>query len=147
MDNSNNNENNRNRYERVGARVSIFLCGRIWHVNYVDNDGKQRRPSLRTRSKKETRLRALRIESELECGESRSKPKAVELSDSIQAYDDYLVAEGRAPKTLSRYRIVLQRVKELAATRGIKRGHQFGVCRRISQTTSGAGGGPEDCAC
>jgi hypothetical protein len=59
-----NNNNSDNHYERVGEIVSVFLCGAIWHAN-VQFDGKQRRPSLKTRGKKEARRRAILLEADL----------------------------------------------------------------------------------
>lgn len=42
------------------------------------------------------------------------------VSSAVAAYDAYLVAEGRATKTLVKYRLTLQRVEELAAKRRVK---------------------------
>ena len=73
----------------------------------------------RCRSKKEARLRALKLEAEIEKGHSPHRFKVASVAEAIEAYDDYLVAEGRAKKTLSKYRKVFERVKELSAARAV----------------------------
>ena len=51
----------------VAERVSIFLRGKTWYVNY-QQDGCQVRRSLGAGNKKEAILRAQRIEADLDRG-------------------------------------------------------------------------------
>jgi len=114
-----NDKPKRDQYERIGDRVSIYSRNGLWYANWVDSDGKQVRRSLRSRSKKQARLKALKLDAQIEQGETPQRPKAASIEVTIKAYDDYLVAEGRAKKTLSKYRKVFERVKDLAAIRGV----------------------------
>ena len=103
--------------EPVGDRVRIFRRGKVWYANF-QHAGRQHRVSLKTTSKKEARLRALRIEGELARG-TWGAVAAATVTDGIAAYDDHLATEGRAPKTLSKYRAVFGRVAALARERGV----------------------------
>jgi hypothetical protein len=109
----------RDQYERIGGRVSIFSRNGIWYANWLDSDGIQARRSLRTRSKKEARLRALKFDVQIEHGEAPRSIKIASIDAAIAAYDDYLVAEGRAKKTLTKYRKVFERVMKIAASRDV----------------------------
>lgn len=88
--------------EPVGDRVRIFRRGRTWYANF-QHGGRQHRPSLRTDKKKEALRRALRIEAELATGRWAPAPESATVAQAIAAYRDYLRAEERAPKTLSKY--------------------------------------------
>jgi site-specific recombinase XerD len=113
------NNDERSRYEQIGDRVSIFLRGRIWQANWVDQDGNQRRQSLKTHSLKEARRRAQKLEAELEQGVSSPRMRVASVAEAVEAYESYLSAEGRAKKTLAKYRKVFARTKALAVTRGV----------------------------
>jgi integrase len=104
--------------EPVGDRVRIFRRGQVWYANFQDG-GKQHRLSLRTSSKKEARRRALKIAHDLEAG--RWKPASVPttIAEGIEAYQNFLRAEGRAPKTLGKYNKVFERVLDLSNDREI----------------------------
>ena len=54
--------------ERIGDCVSIYRRGLQWYANYME-DGRQRRVSLKTTSKKQAHLSALKIENRLLVGE------------------------------------------------------------------------------
>jgi site-specific recombinase XerD len=105
--------------EPVDVRVRIFQRGRIWHANF-QHTGNQHRVSLKTMSKKEARRRALRLESELEAGRWKPSPSTASVDEAIAAYRDFLRAEERARKTLSKYDNVFDRVAKLARQRHIK---------------------------
>jgi site-specific recombinase XerD len=108
------------RSEKVGDRVSIYLRGKTWWINYQDADGKQVRYSLKTKSKKQAKSLAFEKENELRQGRDSSDIVIARLAEAIAAYDAHLVSLDRAPKTLSKYRRVSQRVKELADERRVK---------------------------
>ena len=73
-------------FEKVGDLVSIFQRGDVWYANF-QTEGKQRRQSLKTRSKKEARRRALLIEAALIKGEYQQAARAPRL-EKVNA--DYL---------------------------------------------------------
>ncbi len=102
--------------EPVGGHVRLFARGGVWQANF-QHAGRQRRVSLRTRSKKEARLRAARLDAELAAGTWGRPPPAVPVAEAVAAYLDHLGADGRAPRTLAKYRHVLGRVAALAAAR------------------------------
>src|SRR5689334_17995693 len=102
--------------ELVGERVRIFLRGRTWYANFQQGR-KQHRPSLKTRSKKEARRRALLIEADLAKGTWKVSRPPSSVGDAIAAYRDFLRAEERSPKTLAKYGKVFDRVAELAKRR------------------------------
>lgn len=116
----NDNEGGRSRSEKIGDYVAIYQRGKIWWINYQDPDGKQIRKSLRTKSKKQAKLLALKKEGELQQGQDSAAVVVASVDAAIAAYDSYLVAEGRAPKTLTKYRLTLKRIQNLAGKRRIK---------------------------
>ena len=84
--------------------MRIFCRGEIWYANF-QHQGKQCRQSLKTRSKKEARIRAMRLESDLRDGEFRCSSASPLI---VEAVDDYLAVlkmDGRAKNTIDRYRI------------------------------------------
>jgi site-specific recombinase XerD len=105
-------------YELVGEQVRIFQRGRTWHVNF-QHGNKQHRQSLKTENKKEARRRALRIEAELSTGRWQATIETATVEQAITAYKEFLGAEERAPKTLSKYFKVFQRVAALAQERRV----------------------------
>ncbi len=105
--------------ELVGERVRIFRRGRMWYANFQAG-GKQHRPSLQTTSKKQARVKAMALETELAKGTWKATPAAVAVADGIAAYLAYLKSEDRAAKTLTKYTAVLKRVQELATARRVK---------------------------
>lgn len=90
----------------VGELVSIFQRGKTWYCNY-QQDRRQVRKSLKTTSKKQATLVAQKIETELNRG-AGSEGSAVEASvgEVVLAFLDNASVEGRAEKTLKKYRFV-----------------------------------------
>src|SRR5579863_7022594 len=109
----------KNKNERVGEIVRIFLNGRTWWANYQFR-GRQKRTSLRTTNKKEARRRALILEADVLRGRVNPESKSASIDMTIESYRSYLKAERRAKKTLVKYNKVLDRVQELAAQMGRK---------------------------
>lgn len=105
--------------EPVGEHVRIFQRGKVWYANFQFG-GKQHRPSLNTTSKKEARRQALQIEVKLGAGKWNPEPEAATVAEAVTAYLDFLRAEERAPKTLSKYTKVFERVAALATERKVK---------------------------
>lgn len=107
-------------FEKVGEFVSIFMRGERWHANYQLN-GKQCRPSLKTTSKKEARLRAARLEAKLLAGTMPQPAKSTLIGDAVNAYKAYMRTEERADKTRSKYFQVCAAVVKLAEKRKVSR--------------------------
>ncbi|MDB5308565.1 MAG: integrase family protein [Gemmataceae bacterium] len=105
--------------ELVGEFVRLFKRGQTWYANF-QCEGKQHRPSLKTTSKKEARRRALQIEAELSAGRWKPTPDAATVEQAVSAYLDFLNAEDRSPRTLSKYTTIFARVAELACERRVK---------------------------
>ena len=105
--------------EPVGDRVRIFRRGRIWYANFQDS-GRQQRISLKTTSKKEARRRAMKIEVDLAGGRWQATSATATIEEAVSAYRDFLRAEERAPKTLSKYNNVFIRLIDLAQQRKVR---------------------------
>src|SRR5205823_385354 len=88
--------------EPVGEYVRIFLRGCVWYANFQQG-GKQHRVSLKTSNKKVALRQALRIEAELTAGLWKPAIEPAGVEAAITSYREYLIAEGRAAKTLSKY--------------------------------------------
>jgi integrase/recombinase XerD len=109
--------NEKNNSELIGDLVRIRQRGRTWYANY-QFDGRQCRKSLRTHSKKEARRRALVLEAELIEGRHRPDIQPPPIAAVVAAYLSHSTTEGRAKKTLTKYRAVLNRIVELAGRLG-----------------------------
>jgi integrase len=109
----------RDQYEKTGEIISIFCRAGVWYANWTDRDRKQVRRSLKCRSKKEARLRAQKLEAEIEKGDCPHKIEVASVAEAIEAYDDYLVALRRAKRTLRKYRKLFERVIELSTARAV----------------------------
>src|ERR1700684_1651958 len=96
------NEQSRSPNELVGEIVRIFLKGTTWWANYQLN-GRQKRTSLHSASKKEARRRALFLEADILRGHLKPESKSNTVESTIACYRSYLKAERRAPKTLVKY--------------------------------------------
>lgn len=110
---SDSNPNKRDRYEKIGEFTSIFPLNGIWRVNY-QIDGKQRRRTLKTRSKKEARRKALRIEKAIQAGESVSPVRAPLIKDVVEQYMAHLKAKRRSAKTITKYQYCFELLLNLA---------------------------------
>jgi len=118
MKNNPENSPRRQDYELVGDQVRIFQRSGQWYANF-QHEGRQRRQSLHTRSKKEARRRAIRLEAGLMSGQFAGAVNVPMLATTIERYLQFLKNEGRAPKTIQKYRKVFDRLKELAGRRRI----------------------------
>lgn len=104
--------------ERVGEHVRLYQRNGTWYANFQFRK-RQRRQSLHTGSKKEARRRAAQIDVQLTIGQWKSAIDAVTVRQAVHAYLDVLDADGRAPKTMAKYRQILNRVATLAERRGV----------------------------
>jgi len=122
----NSNHRNSQPYEPVGELVSIFKRGNTWWANW-QHAGRQHRKSLNTKSKKEARLRALRLEADVLSGEYRKKVKAASITDVVSTYVRHLETERRKPKTLVKYRGIFDRLCQIAEENHIQSVEQITV--------------------
>jgi len=111
------NDNTSSR-EPVGDRVTITKRGKkgVYVADYWWG-GQHRRTSLKTTNKKIARKRAIQLEHGLSSGEFSPQPRAVAIKDAIEHYLTHLKTEGRARKTIVRYRGELNSLAEFLATR------------------------------
>src|SRR5262249_921775 len=89
------------KYEKVGEITRIFPRNGICSVNY-QHEG-QKRKTLKTRSKKEARLKALRLEREILTGSVVADRKPPLVRDVVEAFREWKVADGLAATTLKKY--------------------------------------------
>ncbi|HCS55352.1 MAG TPA: hypothetical protein DIW81_27845 [Planctomycetaceae bacterium] len=115
-----------NNREKVGECVTIYKRGKNWWASY-QLDRKQQREALSTESKKEARRKALIIEAELIQGKREVTLPPVLIMDVIEEYLAHLTTEGRASKTLNKYRYTLNRLAALAKTQHKTSLHQLNL--------------------
>jgi len=99
--------------EKIGDLVGIFQRAGVWYANF-QCEGKQRRQSLKTRSKKEARRRALLIEAALLTGEYKQSARSPALESVIADYLAYVSTERRAKKTVEKCKLTFKRLARLA---------------------------------
>ena len=121
--NDNNNHQNGHRkkieFELVGDHVSIFQRGSRWYANF-QKGGHQRRPSLKTTSKKEARRRAIQLEADLESGRYVAARKAPSVRALIELYRQYQKGKRRSDKTMIKYEYAYRLFIDLAERLKVK---------------------------
>ena len=105
--------------EKVGVNVTILRRGKVWWAEYYRN-GEQRRQSLRTRSKKQAKVEAVRLDNSLLSGEHAKPKNVLRLDGAVPEYLNYLRTEGRRPSTITRYEPELRRFVKFAECKGVK---------------------------
>jgi integrase len=131
-----------NAYEKVGEFVAIFPRGEIWYVN-CQHGHRQTRRSLKTRSKKEARRKALVVEKEILAGEHCQPRRAPLLTDAVASYLDHLRSEGRSSKTMAKYEFCFALLLDVAARRRIRRLDQLDLQLVDQFRAERAAGGPK----
>jgi integrase len=113
---------------RVGERVSIYPRGKknIWCADFW-RDGRHCRQSLKTANKKLALQRAMRLELELAAGTFQPPPPPVTVRQAVEEYLAFLETERRAPRTLVKYRGILERLVAFLDERRVTRLAQFSV--------------------
>jgi site-specific recombinase XerD len=106
-------------YEKVGDVVSIFQRGGRWYANF-QHDGRQQRKSLKTKSKKQARQKALVIEAQLLEGRYDRPVRAPSIESVFEEYLANLKAEGKAKKTLAKIDLVRRRLLLLVVRRRLR---------------------------
>lgn len=106
------------KFEKIGELVSIFMRNGVWCVNYQHNG--QHRKSLKTRSKKDARLKALRLEREILTGNLPVSSKSATIEEAINRY--FAAKKGELdPSTVEKYEFSFELLKELAQELGVTR--------------------------
>ncbi len=105
--------------EPVGERVRIYLRGTQYWAT-LQHRRRQLRRSLGTNNVKTARRQALAWDQEIQAGTHliTSPREPTTIAQAVEMLLAVCEAEGRALKTLTRYRGVLQRVVNLAAEKG-----------------------------
>ncbi len=104
---------------RVGDRVTCYRRGRWWWAEFYAA-GRQRRESLKTKSKKEARSRAIQLEAELATGDHRPRPQRTTIEALFESHLEHLQTEDRTPATLKRYRPELERWRRFFESHAVK---------------------------
>ena len=117
---------NPNERIRVGDRVVIYVRGkkRIWCADFW-RDGQHQRQSLKTANKKVAIERATKLAATLVDGTYHRPMPTVALAETIDAYLDHLKTEGRAHKTIVKYRGIFDTLIEFLRGQGATRLTQF----------------------
>ncbi len=106
---------NNNESIPVGERVSMFLRGKTWYANFQAN-GKQHRPSLKTKNKREALLRAQRIEADLARGQASTPAAVATIVEATDAFLAWHETDGRSAGAMDFYRRVMTIVRQLAGS-------------------------------
>lgn len=101
---------------RIGDLVRIYRRGRTWYANY-QQDGKQHRPSLRTRIKKEAIARGEKLERDLEMGRRPRKLVRVSIEQAAGSFLEAHKIKERAKGTISHYATYVMRFAAFMAER------------------------------
>jgi integrase len=113
------NQNKKNDSEPIGDRVSMHRRGDTWYANF-QFEGRQRRISLKTSSKKQARTLAIRLDADLTSGQYTEQARAPLVKAVVDAYLAALRGEGRARKTMQKMVAVTSRLIEMAERRKAK---------------------------
>lgn len=105
--------------DRVTEHVTIYLRGATWWARYQAGQERQRR-SLKTRSKKEARNRAVLLEAEILKGQAVPQVRVAQLT---QVFDDYRASQkamSRSERTIEKTALVTRRATTIAQKRGAR---------------------------
>jgi integrase len=110
---------------RVGEHVTIYPRGkkRAWCADFW-RDGRHCRQSLRTANKKVALQRALKLEADLAGGAYHKAPSPLSVRQAADDYLAFLETEGRAHKTLVKYRGILDALVTFLSEHKASRLHQ-----------------------
>src|SRR5215831_11083743 len=111
---------------RVGERVTIYPRGKkqIWCADFW-RDGKHCRQSLQTANKEVALQRAMHLELDLARGTFPKPPPPVSVRQAAADYLTFLGTEGRARKTLVKYRGILDTLAAFLDCHQLTRPAQF----------------------
>jgi integrase len=104
---------------QVGDIVSIFKRGSIWYANY-QVEGKQSRPSLKTKIKKDAIKKATALETQLQEGYLPRRIVKVPLGQLQHEYLAHLESLERAASTISHSKTALNDFLKFAAAKKVQ---------------------------
>lgn len=112
----------------IGGRVTIYTRGksRIWTAEF-HHDGRHCRKSLKTKRKDQAMQRAARIAEDLDTGEFQTKAKNPPIEEARDSYLAFLESQGRATRTITRYRGELGTFAEFAQEHRVCRMSQMSM--------------------
>jgi hypothetical protein len=101
---------------RVGDRMTLYPRGKkgVYSADFW-RQGKHCRVSLKTRNRKVAEQRAIKLANDLIEGLYKAPPPAMTIQKAIDEYVQYLETEGRARKTIVRYRGELHAFRDFLA--------------------------------
>ncbi len=103
---------------RVGGQISCYLRGTRWWAEFYAQ-GRQQRVPLKTRSKKEARIRAARLDGQIIAGTFQPAQPDATVAEIIEAYLEKSVTEDLAASTIKRYKPELERLGQFFASEGV----------------------------
>jgi integrase len=103
---TNNPRASREKFEKVTDALSIFERDGKWHAN-VQHAGKQIRRSLKTASKKQARLNALKLMGELTNEREFACREDATIEEVFSDFLAWKVSEGIAAASIRKYRVAL----------------------------------------
>ncbi len=111
---------------RIGDRVTIYQRGKkkIWCADFW-RDGEHRKQSLKTTNKKVAMDRATKLAGTLVDGSYHRPLPSVTIAETVDAYIEYLETEGRARRTIVKYRGIFNTLLEFLREQGTTRMGQF----------------------
>jgi integrase len=113
---------------RVGDRVAVYPRGKKkTYVADYHGDGGHRRVSLKTTNRKTAVERATLLAADVVAGVHRRPPPPLELEAAIEQYLAVLATDGRAPRTLGKYRTQLTNFRRFLAGRRVTKLHEVGA--------------------
>ncbi|MCC6970566.1 MAG: site-specific integrase [Phycisphaerales bacterium] len=112
-------------YFRTEGGVRAELSVSTYTAVYKDADGTWRQDALGTTNKREARRKAIEIQQRLDGGQARPRAELVELLPLIDRYEAFCRAKGLAPKSLSKYKADLDKLRRFAAAARVRTLAQF----------------------
>lgn len=106
------------RHQRIdGVKHDVVTSNYVAH--YKMPGGKWSHESLQTSNKREARRKAIEIQARLDKGQDRIVFRAVKIGELIDQYEKHCVAKGLAPKSLSKYRSDLEKLRRFCSAKRI----------------------------
>ena len=110
---------------RVYRRKDRDATSKHFSAEYRDETGKQVCEDLHTTSRLEARRKAVEIHARMQNGQHRVVNSKLPIDTLVDAYFQHCTAKGSAPKTISKYRADLQKLKQYCEEQQIRWCHRF----------------------
>lgn len=106
------------RHERIDG-VKHDVVTKTYTAIYKETNGKWSHESLKTTNRRAARRKAIEIQNRLDKGQDRLVFRAVKIGELIDRYEEHCVAKGLAPKSLSKYRSDLDKLRRFCFVKRI----------------------------